>query len=220
MGKPVLNFPEVPRSSGAKASISLFLSLFLLILAFFILLVSISTFEEVKSNAVMDSLSSTFKTVLPVRGDPTEFTAKDGDVFAAQQFQDQISDIFSTAMQVAKVEIVQPGRQMRASFPVNSMFVPETAEVRPVAIPLLDRIVAALSSSPPGLKFEMEFLTAAGKGEDGMLPVNETLSLSRTGAFAREMVARGLPPSSMAVGIEAADAKRINIWFYIRGGQE
>ena len=76
----------------------LFLSLFLLILAFFILIISITTFEDVKSQAVMDSLTSTFATVLPISSDPTEFMAKDEDVFAGQQFQDQISDIFLTTI--------------------------------------------------------------------------------------------------------------------------
>ena len=46
----------------------------------------------------MDSLTSTFATVLPISSDPTEFMAKDEDVFAGQQFQDQISDIFLTTI--------------------------------------------------------------------------------------------------------------------------
>lgn len=220
MNDPTLNYPVAPDSGGNKSTVSLFLSLFLLILAFFILLVSISTFEEVKSNAVMDSLSSTFRTVLPASGDPTEFTAKDGDVFAAQQFQDQVTEIFSAAMQVAKVEIVQPGQRMRASFPIDSMFSADSAELRPVALPLLDRIVAALSGSPPGLKFEMEFLIGAEYLDGNTLPVNQTLSLSRAGEFAREMAGRGLPPKSIAVGIEPGDAKRVNVWFYIRREQQ
>ena len=71
-----------------------FLGLFLLVLAFFILLVSISTFETVKSTAVMDSLSSTFTTVLPPTSDPTEFNAKDGDIIAGETFQQEITMLF------------------------------------------------------------------------------------------------------------------------------
>ncbi|NQV99795.1 MAG: hypothetical protein HQ483_08865 [Rhodospirillales bacterium] len=178
-------------------------------------MVSISTFEDVKSNAVMNSLSSTFATLLP-RNDPTEFTAKDGDVFAAQQFQDQVSDIFSAAMQVAKVEIVQPGERMRASFPIDSMFANDTAELRPVSIPLLDRIVAALSGSPPGLRFEMEFVIGATYLKGNALPTEQTLALSRAGNFAREMAVRGVPPGLIAVGVEPGDPRRVTIWFYIR----
>ncbi len=216
MDDPVFTYPETSRNSGSRATVSLFLSLFLLILAFFILLVSISTFEEVKSNAVMNSLSSTFATILPPSGDPTEFTAKDGDILAAQQFQDQITEIFAAALQVAKIDVVQPGQRMRASFPIESMFASGASDLRPVSIPLLDRIVAAVSGSPAGVKFEMEFVIAAEYGDGNTLPVNQTLGLLRAGNFAREMAGRGLPPGSIAVGIEPGDPKRVNIWFYTR----
>lgn len=216
MDDPLSIYPSSPVDNATNPSISLFLSLFLLILAFFILMVSISTFEDVKSNEVMNSLSSTFATVLPPSGDPTEFTAKDGDIFAGQQFQDQISEIFSATMQVAKVEIIQPGKRLHAWFPIESMFVDGDAEIRPVALPLMDRIVAALSGSPAGLKFEMEFVVGAEYSEDGALPTTQTLALSRAGVFAREMAARGAPPGSIAVGLESSDPKRINLWFYIR----
>lgn len=210
---PVYPPPEEPSN---KSTVSLFLSLFLLILAFFILMVSISTFEEVKSNAVMNSLSSTFATVLPPSGDPTDFTAKDGDIIAGQQFQDQVSDIFSAAMQVAKVEVVQPGETLHASFPVESMFAGDTGDLRPVALPLLDRLVAALSGSPLGLKFELEFIVGAPETKDNALPVTQTLALARTGVFAREMSTRGVPPGHISVGIGPGDPGRVHLWFYIR----
>jgi len=68
MDRNALTLPSTPDQQGpgsGSSSIFLFLSLFLLVLAFFILLVSISTVENVKSQAVMDSLTSTFTTVLP-----------------------------------------------------------------------------------------------------------------------------------------------------------
>ena len=85
----VVVMPASGGMDGKSQSIFLFLSLFLLVFAFFIVLVSISTLEEVKSNAVKDSLTSTFTTVLPPSTDPTEFTSKDGDFLAGQQFQEQ-----------------------------------------------------------------------------------------------------------------------------------
>lgn len=213
---PIMSPASASDRGNNAPVISLFLSLFLLILAFFILLVAISTFEDVKSQAVMDSLTSTFTTVLPTNSDPTEFTAKDGDIIAGQQFQDQVSDIFSTAMPVAKVEVVQPGKKMRAAFPIDSMFTHSSSDLRPVSIPLLDRIVAALSNPPSGLQFDMEFVVGANYLKDRKLPVHQTLALSRAGSFAREMAKRGAPPNSIAVGIEPADPKRAIIWFYVR----
>jgi len=219
MDRNTLTFPTTPdqQAPGSGASsIFLFLSLFLLVLAFFILLVSISTVENVKSQAVMDSLTSTFTTVLPPSTDPTEFTTRDGDILAGHQFQDQISDIFATTMQVARVEIVQPGRMMRVKVPAESVFVLADTEIRPVAIPLLDRIVAALSGRPPGLQFYMEFVIGSPYTTGTSLPIEQTLEVERAGTVAAQMADRGVPPDSIAVGIKPGQPNDIEIWFHVR----
>lgn len=207
-------------ASGAPNSIALFLSLFLLVLAFFIVLVSISTVEKVKSDAVRDSLSSTFRAVLSPSTNPTEFTSKDGNILAGQQFQEQITDLFATSIQVAKVEIVRPGSLMRIKLPVSAMFAEGATEVRPVAVPVLDRIVAVLSSRPPGLRFDMEFVIGSPLGENKSLPVAQTLESERAGNLAREMARRGVPPDSIAVGIQPGRADQVTIWFFVRDEAE
>ena len=216
MDDPVLNYTPAPEEGRGGTTITLFLSLFLLILAFFIMLVSISTFESAKSQAVMDSLTSTFATVLPSSSDPNTFVVKDGDILAGQEFQNQVSDIFSSAMPVARIEIVQPGKKMRVTFPIDSMFVSNSANLRPVTFALLDRIIATLSGRPPGLRLESEFVVGAKYLEGNLLPVEQTMALSRAGNFAREMARRGAPPNTIAVGIGPGNPSRVTMWFYVR----
>ena len=211
-----------PVISGGRAPdvIPLFLSLFLLVLAFFIILVTISTLEKVKSNEVMDSLTSTFKTVLPPTTDPTDFNAKDGDVRAGEQFQERVTGIFATHIQVARVEIVQPGRLMRIELSTSALFAENSTELRPTTVPLLDRIVASLSARPPGLRFDMEFVIGSAYADEVDLPVGQTLQMARAGAFARTMASRGVPPDSIAVGLMPGDPERLTIWFFVRGMDE
>ncbi len=111
--------PHEPREGSGGSTVSLFLGLYLLVLSFFILLVSISTREDLKSKAVMDSLTSTFRTILPPSTDLTAFSAKEGEV-VGQRFQEQITKIFTMSMRVIKVEIVQPGRLMRLVLPADN----------------------------------------------------------------------------------------------------
>jgi len=213
-----------PASGGTAArgpdSISLFLSLFLLVLAFFIILISISTLEDVKSQAVRDSLSSTFRSVLSPSTNPTEFTSKDGNILAGQEFQEQITGIFVTALQVAKVEVVRPGSLMRVKLPISSMFAENDTEIRPVTVPVLDRIVAVLSSRPPGLRFDMEFVIGSPISADKELPVRQTLETQRAGNLAREMARRGVPPDSITVGIQPGRSDQATIWFFVRDEAE
>ena len=203
-------------ASGRSSSVALFLSLFLLVLAFFIILVSISTIADVKSQAVRNSLSSTFRSIMSPSTDPTEFTSKDGDVLASQQFQDQITRLFAATLQVAKVEIVRPGKLMRIKLPVSAMFADGATAIRPVAVPVLDRVVAVLSSRPPGLRFDMEFVIGSPINDDKALPIIQTLETERAGNLAREMARRGVPPDSISVGIRPGRTDQIIIWFFVR----
>ncbi len=200
--------------------VPVFLGLFLLVLAFFIMLVSISTFEEVKSSRVMDSLTSTFTTVLPPTSDPVDFNAKDGDILAGEAFQEQITSIFSTAIQVENIEVVQPGRLMRLQMRVNVLYLDGQTAVREDQYPLLDRIVAVLSNRPPGLRQDMEVIIGSRVTEGVSLPVGQTLEMSRVGELARLMVSRGAPPDAISVGLKPGDPSEISIWFWVRGVQE
>lgn len=202
--------------SAANSTTALFLSLYVLVLAFFIVLVSMSSLEKIKSRAVMDSLTSTFASLLAPSGELTAFTSKEGDFLAAQAFQEQIAAVFSSPIRVARVEIVQPGRLMRVIMGSDSLFLPETAEIREAHIPLLDRIVASLSVTTPGLHYDMEFLIGSRPGPGGMLPIAETLESARAGAFARAMSARGTPPDSIAVGLRPGDPREVVMRFFVR----
>lgn len=201
---------------GRSGTIALFLALYLLILAFFILLVSISSVEEVKSKAVMDSLSSTFTSLLPPTSDLTVFTTKDEGLIAGQEFQEQVTGIFSAALQVARVEVVQPGREMRVTVSANTLFHVGEARIREAQFPLLDRIVAAVSGRPPGLRYDLEFVIdtpyAVGQG----MPIGQTLEMARAGAFGRAMASRGIPPDSLVVGMKPGKSKDVVIWFHVR----
>ncbi|MCW8836324.1 MAG: hypothetical protein OQJ99_08170 [Rhodospirillales bacterium] len=211
---------QTSKAEGGADNITLFLGLYLLILAFFILLVSISTVEEIKTKAVMDSLTSTFSSILPPSAEQSAFTGRTGEVVAGQQFQEQIAGVFASAVQVARVTVVQPGRQMRVVLPTQALFVDEDTKIREAQYQLLDRLVAALSQRPPGLYFEMEFIIgsayAAGKG----LPIAQTLETARAGAFAREMRGRGAPPESVVLGLKAGDPQEITMFFNVRSTDE
>ena len=201
-------------------SIALFLGLYLLILAFFIMLVSMSTVEKAKSKAAMESLSATFTSILPPSLNLTALTRSEGDALAGQQFQQQITNIFSTTLQVSKVEVIQPGRLMRVQLKADVMFKPGSDEIRNSSYALMDRIVASVSGRPPGVRYDMEFVIASPYITGTDLPTKQTLEISRAGNFARQMMTRGLPPDSVAVGLKHGTTGDITIWFYVRRSDE
>lgn len=216
-----VNFGAENKSKGDSGRvITLFLSLYLVVLAFFILLVSISSTEEVKSKALMESLTSTFSSVLPPRMDLQAFNATTGEFLAADEFQRQVTGLFSTVVGVVKVDVIQPGRIMRVEVDGNSLFMQDQAVVREGQYPFMDRLVAALSANPPGLRFEMEFVISTSWSDEMTLPMEQTLPVRRAGAFARELLTRGAPPGSVSIGLKGGESDTIEIWFHIRATEE
>lgn len=218
--EPVRVIPQGDTEDHGENTIALFLGLYLLVLAFFILLVTMSTRTEIKSKAVMDSLTSTFSTLLPPRTDLTALTTKEGDVIAARQFQDDIAGIFTTAIKVERITVVQPGRLMRVVLLADTLFFTGKARLRGGQLDFLDRLVTTLSNRPQGLRFDMEFVIGSNRATGKKSPGGKSLALSRAESFARDMESRGAPPDSLAVGLKPGNPEKITLWFYVRGGDE
>ena len=209
---------EMTPVSAGSSTMSLFLALYLLVLAFFILLVSFSTLEDVKAKTVMKSLTATFSTVLPST-DPTALQSEDSSA-SGQAFQEQVTGIFGTSLQVDKVEIVQPGKLMRITVPTDALFQPGKAKVREAQTALLDRIIATLSGRPPGMRHDLELVMASRFVKDKDLSTERNLVLRRTDAFVQEMLSRGVPPDSVTVGVKPGNPHQIIMWFYVRSIDE
>ena len=209
-----------PQDQARSPTITVFLALYLLVLAFFILMVSIASPEKVRSDAVMDSLTSTFASVLPPTTELTAFAAKEGDVVAGEVFQEEITGIFATLLRVARVEIVQPGRLMRVLVPTDSLFHLDDSALREGRSALLDRIVASISTRPAGLRFDMEAVigTPYRAGED--IPVVDNLAMRRAGVLARTMLERGAPLDSVGIALKPETPNETALWFYVRTVEE
>ena len=183
-----------------------FLSLYLLILAFFILLVTISTVDENKVDAVVESIKS----------DAELDRRETGPILAGQVFQDKTTELFATALGVQKIEIMQLGKIMRIQMTADAIFEPEEAIIKESQQPLMDRIIAALSSRPPGYQFDMEFVIGSAYTSGRSLPTQQTLEMRRAGSFIREMLSRGAPPDAVSIGMGSIENGQAVMWFYVR----
>lgn len=208
--------PEDAALGHGLGTLNIYLALYILAFAFFILLFSISNVETRKSRAVMESVTSAFAGLLPPTTEPTRFTSKEGEALGGQKFQDRVKGLFANYIPAARVEIVQPGREMRIAVRVEELFQTGAAQVTPDHGPLLERIASSLGERPPGLRFDMEFVIGVAATRDGALPVAETLELARAGALAREMTKLGAPADSIAVGLKPGAADEAALWFYVR----
>jgi hypothetical protein len=110
------------------------------------------------------------------------------------------------------VKIVKPGRLMRAEVPAAGVFADDAPALRPAVQPLLDRVVAAVSSPPGRLAVTVEF--ALAPPAEGSPPA---LTMARADALAREMLARGAPPDRLAVALAPQAGDALWLTFTIEG---
>ncbi|MDJ0685653.1 MAG: hypothetical protein QNJ84_13190 [Alphaproteobacteria bacterium] len=133
----------------------LFLSLFLLLLAFFILLNAISTLEETKSRAVLSSVAATFQSkVVPDRQAEILISTL-GPAPRPEDVTDDLERLWATAVPIAQIEVLSPGRVLQLSMPVTQVFVGGQAAVRADRRDLLRATAFALASRLPGLTVQL-----------------------------------------------------------------
>ncbi len=215
----ILEPPAGPDRRGGvdrAAAIAPFLSLYLLVLVFFIVLVSISAREDLKSTKVMNSVASTFagsRSATVLAGLPDA----EGQEMAGHLFHKRLAKLVSERLRVAKVTVVKPGELMQITLPADSLFRSGTADIREFQDALLDRIVAELSSRPPGLSFELELEIGTPDAIGVGLPIGATLEVNRAGAFARRMLALGAPPNAVSVALGPGDPREVKLTFLVHG---
>ena len=213
-----------PSHSGSQegpnnGSIILLLSLFLLLLVFFIVLNSHSVQTTQRVKAVMNSLERSFPAFVidpRLRDGADPVASRTGTVFAVERL-DGVGELFATAVAVAKVDTVTPGRLLEVRLPADDLFIPGTAQLRPDRQGLIDRVASSLRESRAGEKIELDALLAIGPTGT---PSHPPGPVARAGALARLLTADGAPPEPVTVGIERRDPGSVRLLFSLRMADE
>ena len=190
----------------------LVLSLYLLMLAFFVVLNSISNVEVTRLQAVSGSLNETFA----AKGKPTDksitLVSSQGNVFADAAFLSRVGNLIRTEFAFANVEDVLPGRLMVVTMSADSLFIPGREAINPLLRPIIDRVAKALINPPPGVRYDVDILVGKSATDD--------LVLGRSALLANVFVAAGSPARSIAAGIEQDSPGQLRLLFHVRPRKE
>lgn len=215
-----------PDHGLSGTTITLFLSLFLLLLAFFLVLNAHSTYDESRADAVLASLGETFA---DRRGEAEgSYTGGVGNVvMPGRAFLDEVSAIVEAEIPAVVQDRTRRGAVLEARLRADALFEDGSAALRGPRWRLLDRLIAALAAAPKGVKYEMEFIAGSDYDsteslQQGATPLQgaasskgESLAMARAGTFARAMVARGAPPAALAIGMDGSGPDRVRLRFRV-----
>ena len=222
----------------------LFLSLFLLLLAFFILLNSLATLVETRSRAVLSSVSATFQTDRISEISSEILVSTLGATPDPAEVLDEVERLWVTAVPITKVDIVTPGDDMVITLPALQVFVGAEARVRGDRQDLVQATASALAARLQGftviaqITFFVEDLAegytppsdARGEGEEALVDLDDPaasllpsdamdgmpLAMARADAMATALVDAGAPPDGLQVGLREGDPSRVQLRFFVR----
>lgn len=187
-----------------------FLSLQLMLLAFFIVLVSMSTFDDRRIRSVLGSIQDVFAD-LPNAVDGAD-AQSNADAIALDAIRDEVADVFATALQLDRIERTGAGA-VELEVAADRLFARGTAQLLPGTEAILRRVVAALDARPAGYRYELDVLVGRTMSmSDGQAGAPDTaIEVGRAGMLVRAFVTAGALPSGMAAGLQPQAQERVRL---------
>lgn len=204
--------PNPPPNAGNL----IFLSLFLLLLAFFILLNALATIEETKTRKVLTSVATTFRSVVDTQTQSQMLISDLGPTPEPYEVLDALEQLWVTAAPIAKVDKLTRGQIMELTLPVNELFIGGKAILRADREPLFDRTSLLLGLRSGGGATEVRVVLGVGRGEDALSTAAARLAVERASNIAAAFVAHETPEDRIAVGIQEGAPKSLRVRFEIR----
>lgn len=191
------------------------LSLYLLLLAFFVLLFNASQYDRGKVAAVTESLSSTFR----VHGNPADRvivrSSDQGELPGAELVLDSFADLIRTELKVAKIENLQRGRLLRVTLEPDDLFETSSPGIRSDRDQFVDKLAAMLGKSPPGMRHKVQVFMVGDWIPPDQMTRSVPLPIARAAGLAEILLARGALAGTVSGGARHGATKQISLIYRV-----
>jgi hypothetical protein len=206
--------PNLRRLFGSEGTMGLFVALYLILLAFFILLNAVSEQAASKAAAAMESVNVTFKESRQVDNRPT-IDPSAADLASKDVVLRQVSRAFLAEMDLPGRFATKGGNSFEVQFPTDNLFLRGSLRVRPDMRPFLDQLIAAVQAAPNGKPQQLAILFGTGSGPVARVMTRpQEIAVRRAGALARYLRRKGLADGSYTVGFTAIPEGEIKAAFW------
>lgn len=209
--------PDPDTGSGRGVAIlDLLVSLFLILLCFFLVMDSISNQQLVRAHDAVKSIKTAFRKMPRKKPELLELVARGKLGTASEQYYNEIHGMLS---EMVDFPGKFPDREMvpvRVEVPPDTLFVRGGSRVRFDQAPFLDDLAGALKTAPAGEERSVEILIGSGSALPSDQKNWRNLYVKRAANFAKELEKRGVPSGLVSAGVVAVDSEAIWITFLAR----
>ncbi len=215
---PAAMIDEATRTAAAGrplGAISTLVSLFLLLLVFFIVLFSIAEVHRQRVQQVVTSIDLAFGG-LPSRLGLLPPAAPVADAASPEGFARAVSTLVTGFAPLEAAGRDAPGGALlEIELPPDRLFEPGAADLKDAATALVPPLAVLLQRQPNAQQhYRLTFRIVA---PDGAADADTALAVARAGRFATALYAAGCPGDALAVGIEQGSAKLLRLDFAVTG---
>lgn len=211
---PLDDLPDM--SEGSTRIAQLYVSLFLILITFFMVLNSVSNQQVAKAGAVMESVQSTFRKKFTAPVEVIDLLAENGLVSHSDDYYREVEGIFAAMIDFPGAFASPGGELLQAELPVSVLFALDQVHVRADQTRFLNTLADMLAASAPGERREVEIVMAA----PASVLTDETPwangHVLRMAAFARDLEDRGVSPAAISTGVVIDDRNLVWLNFTTR----
>lgn len=218
-------------SEGGNSLRLLNLSLFIMLLAFFLVLNGISSYEEVKYRPILQNLQMTFSTVQREEGDGPSMAPSSEQSFNEGATVDRIDALFNAQITGFKTQKLQDEGVMTTSIPreefdraMTTMGQVDLTKVKTVTglqTYFVPTLVSLMLSAEKGRPYRMD-LVLHTQGDPAAL-MNEKPAILRdliaqASTYAAILTKAGLPETLVNIAVEQGDPQTVTLYFRPQAG--
>jgi len=188
------------------------LSLKVLLLAFFILLNALASFEAVRSTAVLDSVREAFRGVVPASQNFSAENAALGVMDGQEDVVEALGRLFDDTLPIVQRTDAANSRVLQVDVPVESFFVERSTLVGGEGLDTLRAIAAVLTDdrfAKEDYRVDILYgLAGSGSGFQG-----QSLAVRRAGALVRTLERETVPSARLSGGLLPSFRGQVRIHF-------
>lgn len=207
--------PETRNDGEPNSAIIYMVSIYLLLIAFFVIMHTISKKEDVRTAAVVGSLQMTFERPEERMEDLPSTQGNPELAGPNEVFRDRVESLFGSFLETARFSHVKRGNVLRVTIPVEALFYAGSATLRADRLALMREIADMIANPRPYRRnmievgFEMGAPLNAAEGDR----MGQRLEIRRAGVLARDLVQHEVDPALVTVGLLDGRAGTMRITF-------
>jgi len=182
------------RRRSLDPTVGLFVSLYLILLAFFIVMNHISNQQTARAVAAMESLERAFERPFPEPAKTPGLAPPQAHPASDPAFLQEAGELVSSLLGSPQATATKGGNLLQIQLDTHALFFSNAARLSEQAAPFLEEVAGLLSTSSEGMRREVVFLFGRSGEEGG-------LAASRAERLAVALEEAGAPVSGVSIGL-------------------